>query len=193
MLPLTALTSGRALRAIAIGTGNTPSIGGTVLWETHASGAVAVLVFRVAPIAVSLVLSWWVARRLGAGALQPVPLDRSRLGLAGPPPGVRGKPDHVLLHGLDGVPGAARGDPRLRSSDSGRVARCAVTVVVCRISDRRPSARTRWGVYVQNDLIPLFIGAPGHCLRCSSTWRAADDRRKAVALGWLSQASISSP
>ncbi len=70
-LPLLALSGSHALRAITIGTGNTPSVGGTVLWELHLSGAPAVLVTRVAPIALSLALAWWVARRLGPAALRP--------------------------------------------------------------------------------------------------------------------------
>ena len=73
-LPLLALSGSHALRAITIGTGNTPSVGGTVLWELHLSGAPAVLVTRVAPIAVSLALAWWVARRLGPAALGPTTL-----------------------------------------------------------------------------------------------------------------------
>ena len=65
---------GARLRAVALGTGNHPFPGGTVLWETHASGVMAVLLFRVAPVVVSIVVSWWVARRLGSGALEPVAL-----------------------------------------------------------------------------------------------------------------------
>ena len=33
----------------------------------------------------------------------------------------------------------------------------AFTVVICRISEA-PFGTNRWGVYLQNDLIPLFIG-----------------------------------
>jgi len=73
-LPLLIATAGRALRAIAIGTGNSPSAGGTVLWELHLYGAQAVLLSRVTPILVSVALSWWALRRLGPGALQPVNL-----------------------------------------------------------------------------------------------------------------------
>jgi hypothetical protein len=74
VLPLAVLTSGHALRAIALGTGDNPAVGGTVLWETHAYGVAGILLYRVAPIAVSLALSWWVARRLGTAALEPVAL-----------------------------------------------------------------------------------------------------------------------
>jgi hypothetical protein len=71
-VPLLIVTAGRALRAITIGTGNSPSSGGTVLWQLHLYGAQAVLLSRVTPILVSVALSWWVLRRLGPGALQPV-------------------------------------------------------------------------------------------------------------------------
>jgi len=74
VLPLATLTSGHAIRAVTLGTGDNPSQGGTVLWETHANGVTAVLLFRIAPIAVSILLSLWVARRLGSRALEPVPL-----------------------------------------------------------------------------------------------------------------------
>ena len=73
-IPFLAATSGHALRSITLGTGDTPSIGGTVLWELHLSGAPLVLFSRVAPLAVSVVLSWWIARRLGLSALAPTPL-----------------------------------------------------------------------------------------------------------------------
>ena len=73
-LPFLVLSGSHALRAVTIGTGNTPSVGGTVLWELGLSGAPAVLLTRVAPVAVSIVLSWWVARRLGGAALRPATL-----------------------------------------------------------------------------------------------------------------------
>jgi len=71
-LPLLIVTAGRALRAVTIGTGNSPSVGGTVLWQLHLYGAQAVLLSRVTPILLSVALSWWVLRRLGPGALRPV-------------------------------------------------------------------------------------------------------------------------
>jgi hypothetical protein len=185
VLPLTALTSGRALRAIAIGTGNTPSIGGTVLWETHASGAVAVLVFRVAPIAVSLVLSWWVARRLGAGALQPVPL----IALVSVSLGLRLVFEENLITYYFM---ALMVSLVLLEATRGSVRRtvvawiAAVTVVVCRISDA-PFGTNRWGVYVQNDLIPLFIGGLA-LLAVFIHLARGHDRRKAWP--WLALAGV---
>ena len=48
--------------------------GGALLSELQLSGAPFVLLTRVAPIAASLALSWWVARRLGPAALRPATL-----------------------------------------------------------------------------------------------------------------------
>ena len=74
VVPLAVMTSGHVFHAITLGTGDNPSEGGTVLWGTHAYGVTGVLLYRVAPVAVSVVLSWWVWRRLGPGALEPVAL-----------------------------------------------------------------------------------------------------------------------
>ena len=74
VLPMLAFTSGRALRAIIIGSGNTPSIGGTVLWEFHIHGPLLVGLSRVLPIMLSVALAWWALRRLGPAVLEPVPL-----------------------------------------------------------------------------------------------------------------------
>lgn len=72
-IPLLIVTStGHALRAITLGTGDNASIGGTMLWELHLHGASVVLLSRVAPIAVAMALAWWVSRRHGPAALQPV-------------------------------------------------------------------------------------------------------------------------
>ncbi len=74
VLPLMALTSGHALTSVALGTGGDYSVGGTVLWHLHLSGTPAVLLTRVAPVAVSLALSWWLLRRIGPAALEPTNL-----------------------------------------------------------------------------------------------------------------------
>jgi hypothetical protein len=73
-LPLLAMTAGHALRALTLGTGDDPSTGGTVLWELHLYGVPLVLLSRVAPIALSVALAWWVSHRLGPWALKPAPL-----------------------------------------------------------------------------------------------------------------------
>ena len=74
VLPVTAITSGHALRAVVLGSGNTPSIGGTVLWELHFKGALLVVISRILPILLAMALAWWAVRRLGTSVLEPVPL-----------------------------------------------------------------------------------------------------------------------
>jgi hypothetical protein len=73
-VPMIVATSGRAWNAVLIGSGNFPSSGGTVLRELHPHGALLVVVSRVLPIGVSMVLAWWILRRIGSAALAPVPL-----------------------------------------------------------------------------------------------------------------------
>lgn len=73
-IPLLAATAGHALRAITLGTGDKPDMGGTVLWELHLHGAPLLLLSRVSPVAASVGLSWWVARRLGPKVLRPTTL-----------------------------------------------------------------------------------------------------------------------
>ena len=58
--------------AVAIGTGNFASYGGTVLWELRLHGAPLVFFSRFFPIVVSMAMAWWVARRLGSRILEPV-------------------------------------------------------------------------------------------------------------------------
>jgi hypothetical protein len=72
--PLTAITSGRALGAAVIGSGNTRSSGGTVLWEMHLHGFLLVGISRILPIVLAMALAWWAVRRLGSVALEPLPL-----------------------------------------------------------------------------------------------------------------------
>ena len=74
VVPIIAVTSGRAFNAVAIGSGNTPSVGGTVLWELHLHGALLVAVSRVLPIALAMALAWWAKRHLGPAVLEPVPV-----------------------------------------------------------------------------------------------------------------------
>jgi hypothetical protein len=68
VLPLIVASSGNALRAVALGSGDNPSIGGTALWELSHRGP-AVVGSRVLPVVLALALSWWVRRRLGPAAL----------------------------------------------------------------------------------------------------------------------------
>jgi hypothetical protein len=74
VLPMVAVSSGRALSAVLIGSGNDPSEGGTVLWELHLHGALLVGISRVLPIVLSMVLAAWALRRLGPAVRKPVPL-----------------------------------------------------------------------------------------------------------------------
>jgi hypothetical protein len=74
VLPVTAMTSGHALGAVVLGSGNTPSIGGTVLWELHLNGVLLVVVSRILPILLAMALAGWAVRRLGSSVLEPVPL-----------------------------------------------------------------------------------------------------------------------
>ena len=73
--PLLIATSGTAAHSIFAGSGASGGIGGTVLWELHVrNGASLVLASRLPPLVLSLALSWYVLRRLGASAIQPVVL-----------------------------------------------------------------------------------------------------------------------
>jgi len=72
-LPFLVATT-RSWQAVTIGTGNFPSYGGTLVRFLHLSGAPLVLVSRVLPIVVAAGLAWWLHRRLGPRALEPVPL-----------------------------------------------------------------------------------------------------------------------
>ena len=68
--PFLIVSGKNALRGITIGTGDNPAHGGTVVWELHLTGAGVVLFSRVLPILGSIVLSWWVSRKLGPAALE---------------------------------------------------------------------------------------------------------------------------
>jgi hypothetical protein len=73
-LPFIGATSGRALRPVLLGTGDSVTHGGTILWETGLRGAGLVFGARVLPIIVGMAVAWWALRRLGPGILEPVPL-----------------------------------------------------------------------------------------------------------------------
>ena len=157
VLPLTVLTSGRVLRAIALGTGDNTSKGGTVLWETHAYGVAGVLLYRVAPIVVSALLSWWAVRRLGHRALDPVPL----MSLVAVSLGLR----LVFEESLNAYYFMALAVTLVvLEATRGSIRRTVVawllvlTVVICRISFL-PFGRTRLGPYFQTGIVPLVIGA----------------------------------
>jgi hypothetical protein len=69
-LPLIVLTSGRAIRAVLVGTGLSPSFGKTLLVETGLHGSILTDVARVMPILISLVIALWAVRRLGPSVFE---------------------------------------------------------------------------------------------------------------------------
>jgi Glycosyltransferase family 87 len=73
-VPFVAATSGRALAPVLFGTGDSSTFGGTVLWETGLRGGGLTFFARALPLVIALVFAWWVRRRLGGRALEPVPL-----------------------------------------------------------------------------------------------------------------------
>jgi hypothetical protein len=156
VVPLIVMTSGRALRAITLGSGDNPSEGGTVLWETHASGVAAVLLYRVAPIVVSVVLSWWVVRHLGPGAREPVPL----LSLVTVSLALRlvFEANLITYYFV-----ALTVSLVLLEATRGSIRRSVVawlavqTLVVGRLSGF-PFGTTPWGAILQNDLLPFLLG-----------------------------------
>jgi hypothetical protein len=72
--PFLAAGSPGVLRAIALGSGDSASVGGTVVWHLTHQGASAVLVSRVMPLLLALALAVWLGRRLGPAALTPAVL-----------------------------------------------------------------------------------------------------------------------
>jgi len=72
--PFVVATSGRAVHAVVFGTGDSATVGGTVVWETRLTGPALVFSSRMLPILVAVALAWWALRRLGTGVLEPVPL-----------------------------------------------------------------------------------------------------------------------
>jgi len=68
-IPLVLLTSGRAVKAVLVGTGLSPSLGGTLLVETGLHGSVLTNSARILPILVSLAVAIWVVQRIGLSAI----------------------------------------------------------------------------------------------------------------------------
>ena len=73
-LPVLVATSGRAIHPVLLGTGDSTTLGGTVLWELRLHGPVLIFFSRVVPILVAMTVAWWAARRLGPRMLEPIPL-----------------------------------------------------------------------------------------------------------------------
>lgn len=74
-LPLLVLSHGEAAKAIAIGTGEAPGTGGTLLAELHLHGLAFLLACRVAPVCIAGLVAIWAARCLGRDAIDPIALS----------------------------------------------------------------------------------------------------------------------
>ena len=73
-LPFVVATSGKALHAVIFGTGDSPTYGGTIVWETGLHGPALVFIARILPLLVSLAIACWAFRRLGSEVMKPIPL-----------------------------------------------------------------------------------------------------------------------
>jgi hypothetical protein len=74
VVPVLVATSDRALGATVIGSGNTRSLGGTVLWELHLHGGLLVTLSRILPIFVAMALARWAKLQLGPVLFEAAPL-----------------------------------------------------------------------------------------------------------------------
>jgi hypothetical protein len=78
VLPLATFTSGRVLKEALFGSSRVGSVhrglGGTVLWEVDLHGVPLFFIARALPILLSMVLAWWVGRKLGARSMEPLVL-----------------------------------------------------------------------------------------------------------------------
>ena len=73
-LPLIALSAGRAIYPIVLGSGNGSQNGGTVLSALHVHGPLLIAASRVLPVVLSMLLAKWAIRKLGLRLFDPVPL-----------------------------------------------------------------------------------------------------------------------
>jgi len=72
--PLLVFGSSKVIRAITLGSGSSSGAGGTAVRALRLHGWLLVSVARVLPIVLSMVLAWWLMRRLGQSARDPLPL-----------------------------------------------------------------------------------------------------------------------
>ena len=185
VVPHAVMTSGRALRGVTLGTGGDYSVGGTVLWYVHLSGTPGVLLYRVAPLVASLALSWWVSRRLGPGALQPLPV----LSVVAVSLGLRlvFEANFYSYYFM-----ALAVTLVLLEATAGSIRRTVVAWLaalglwICRLAPV-PFGVNTWGLYLQNDLIPLFIGVLA-MLGVLVQLRRGGDRRNLWP--WLALAAV---
>jgi hypothetical protein len=73
VVPIVVITSGRALSWAVFGSGTGTLVGRTLLGVFPIHGPIFIE-SRFLPIALSILLAWWAMRRLGSGALEPLPL-----------------------------------------------------------------------------------------------------------------------
>ena len=74
VVPLLLLHSGKVLRSVTLGSGDSSGVGGTAVRLLRVHGFVLTGVSRVLPIALAVLLAWWLLRRLGATVRTPVPM-----------------------------------------------------------------------------------------------------------------------
>jgi hypothetical protein len=74
VIPLMALSSGRALRVALTGSGEGGPLTSSLEWELHFTGSVAIDVLRVLPEIAVVVLALWARRRLSNAVMEPVVL-----------------------------------------------------------------------------------------------------------------------
>jgi hypothetical protein len=72
-VPLLAITSGRALTAILVGTGDVGS-SNLAFYGIPLHDSFALATLRIIPLALSAIVAWWALGRLGARSLEPVAL-----------------------------------------------------------------------------------------------------------------------
>ena len=73
VVPLAILSSSKVLRAVTLGSGDSSGVGGTAVRLLRLHGVLLAGVSRVLPIVLSVLLAWWVLRRLGAAVRSPLP------------------------------------------------------------------------------------------------------------------------
>ena len=156
-----------------------------MLWYVHLSGTPGMLLYRVAPLVASLALSWWVSRRLGPGALQPLAM----LSLVAVSLGLRLVFEANFYSYYFMALAVAL---VLLEATAGSIRRTVVAWLaalglwICRLAPV-PFGVNTWGLYLQNDLIPLVIGVLA-MLGVLVQLRRGGDRRN---LGpWLALAAV---
>ncbi len=74
VVPLVALSSGRALRVALTGSGGGGSVAHSIPWELHLTGSAANDVLRALPVIAAMGLALWARRRLSNAVMEPVVL-----------------------------------------------------------------------------------------------------------------------